>query len=62
MSVNLYRYTEDCDGAWYNNGPSMFNDMLTMYECSVCGAQYQDISAPGNYCPNCGAKMDKEEE
>lgn len=27
--------------------------------CSVCG-HTQHISAKGNYCPNCGAKMDGE--
>lgn len=28
--------------------------------CSVCGHS-QHISAKGNYCPNCGANMGKEE-
>ena len=38
-------------------------------ECSKCGHvdydldMYEDMpfTGPGNYCPNCGAKMDKEE-
>lgn len=29
-------------------------------KCSICGFE-QSCAAKGNYCPNCGAKMDKEE-
>ena len=29
------------------------------YKCSVCG--YSNGRKQSNYCPNCGAKMDKEE-
>lgn len=36
------------------------------YQCSVCGKKISYPSADGkaftNYCPNCGAKMDGEEE
>ena len=42
-------------GKWRNNG-----DLVT---CSVCGnsiiKRFNDIR---NYCPCCGAKMDKEQE
>jgi len=29
-----------------------------LYECSVCGAVYQDVGYGFNFCPNCGARMD----
>lgn len=29
-----------------------------LYECSVCGAVYQDVGYGFNFCPNCGAQMD----
>ena len=28
-----------------------------LYECSICGAVYQDVGYGFNYCPNCGADM-----
>lgn len=30
-------------------------------ECSVCGYLFSRLH-PSNYCPNCGARMDKEDE
>ena len=30
---------------------------FTCYSCSECGHQ---VTSADNYCPNCGAKMDKE--
>ncbi len=32
--------------------------LLDVLQCSVCG-EYFDVSEARNYCPNCGAKMDK---
>lgn len=29
--------------------------------CSVCGYGSEEYRAKGNYCPNCGAKMDEVE-
>ena len=31
----------------------------TMYDCSICGNRILDNGHPWNYCPNCGAKMDR---
>lgn len=28
-----------------------------LYECSNCGAVYQDVGYGFNFCPNCGADM-----
>lgn len=41
-------------------------DMDTIYECSVCGEPFVTIDGTPadnlwNYCPNCGAQMDLEE-
>ncbi len=41
-------------------------DMDTIYECSVCGEPFVTLEGTPadnlwNYCPNCGAIMDKEE-
>jgi rubrerythrin len=30
------------------------------YTCSECGFYYFANNSKSNYCPNCGAKMDKE--
>ena len=30
--------------------------------CSVCEDYYQDVGYGWNYCPNCGAKMEGEED
>lgn len=45
------------------------NDMIGVLRCSECNAQapwryggdYVDCSWKANYCPNCGARMDKDE-
>ena len=36
--------------------------MYHLYECSECGAAYQDVGYGFNYCPNCGARMDGEDD
>ena len=33
-----------------------------MYDCSLCENRILDNGHTWNYCPNCGAKMDLEEE
>ena len=30
-----------------------------MYDCSLCENRILDNGHPWNYCPNCGAKMDR---
>lgn len=43
-------------GQWEWVGEDRWNDT---YECSECGRLHTDDS---NYCPNCGARMNKEEQ
>lgn len=33
-----------------------------VYRCSLCSRAYQDVGYGFNYCPNCGAEMEEEEE
>ena len=37
-------------------------DFGIMYDCSLCEDRILDNGHPWNYCPNCGAKMDLDEE
>ena len=32
---------------------------IKFFYCSECGIRYQHIEFPGNYCPNCGAEMER---
>ena len=52
------RYIGEYDG--YADGCPVFD----MWYCSECGYYFEewDEMPTYNYCPNCGAKMDKEEE
>ena len=44
-------------GKWVLNPSDAFEAMFTKPKCSECGFESAD---GGNYCPNCGARMDKE--
>lgn len=41
-------------GRWINQ-----DNTYTKYQCSAC--KERNFDGVGRYCPNCGAKMDKEE-
>lgn len=43
-------------GHWIFNPKDAIEMMFTLPKCSECGAESSDC---GNYCPNCGAKMDE---
>lgn len=43
-------------GHWIFNPKDAIEMMFTLPKCSECGAESSD---GGNYCPNCGAKMDE---
>lgn len=56
MEARLYHQVKhgQWEGAYHDAYPDT---------CSVCGYTYLDkCDNASNYCPNCGAKMDKEEE
>lgn len=42
-------------GRWIFNPKDAIEMMFTLPKCSECGAESPN---GGNYCPNCGAKMD----
>lgn len=44
-------------GHWIFNPKDAIEMMFTLPKCSECGAESAD---GGNYCPNCGARMDGE--
>lgn len=46
-------------GRWLFNPRDAIEMMFTLPKCSECGAESSD---GGNYCPNCGAKMEEEED
>ena len=43
-------------GYWIFNPKDAIEMMFTLPKCSQCGAESSD---GGNYCSNCGAKMDE---
>ena len=43
-------------GYWIFNPKDAIEMMFTLPKCSECGAESPN---GGNYCPNCGAKMDE---
>ena len=42
-------------GRWIEQEKYTFG---VMYDCSICGDRILDNGHSWNYCPNCGAKMD----
>lgn len=44
-------------GKWIDRNGAIVAPFWERYECSECGAR----SDNSNYCPNCGARMDKDE-
>ena len=46
-------------GRWIEQEKYTFG---VMYDCSICGDRILDNGHSWNYCPNCGAKMDKPDE
>ena len=46
-------------GRWIEQEKYTFG---VMYDCSICDNRILDNGHSWNYCPNCGAKMDKPDE
>ena len=45
-------------GRWLQEGNAVY---MWRHNCSLCGDPVYNKIKPYNYCPNCGAKMDGEE-
>ena len=45
-------------GHWINHFDDLFPEESTQ-ECSVCHAEQMGTMLNDNYCPNCGARMNK---
>lgn len=48
-------------GRW-NVVEALSDDIQTAGECNICGENINWFGKLPNYCPNCGARMDKEDE
>lgn len=48
-------------GRW-NVVEALSDDIQTAGECNICGENISWFGKLPNYCPNCGARMDKEDE
>lgn len=58
MAIEALQQEPVKHGKWkYYNYSDINNPYVGWYECSVC-KQYEHIEY--KFCPNCGAKMDKE--
>ena len=61
-AAHIADVTEVKHGRWISAYPQKEqNPMFNYGTCSICGFK-QSISNKLNFCPNCGAKMDKEED
>ncbi len=51
----------ECKGKWVNHRN---DDGHNIADCNLCGStlQWFDNDGEHNYCPNCGARMEGEEE
>lgn len=46
-------------GRWIEQEKYTFG---VMYDCSICGNRILDTGHSWNYCPNCGARMDGDDD
>lgn len=46
-------------GRWIEKEKYTFG---VMYDCSICGDRILDNGHSWNYCPNCGARMDGDDD
>lgn len=55
----LDRLGEEKHGRWQKYRYPFENGMqYIMYQCSECGARFQEVGYGWPYCPECGARMD----
>ena len=60
-SIQAADVAEVRHGRW-NVVEALSNDIQTAGECNICGENISWFGKLPNYCPNCGARMDKEDE
>ena len=53
-------YRKQSEGEWIATGIFELDNIYSGWKCSVCG--YIFCWNKTNYCPNCGARMRKEDE
>lgn len=61
MAIPAAEVAEVRHGKW-NINEFFSDDVQTAGECSICGEGISWFRNLPNYCPNCGARMDKEDE
>ena len=47
---------------WFDEDDRLFGVNPSDYKCSLCEEIFPSKSSRWHYCPNCGAKMEKETE
>lgn len=64
-AINALRNAPSADiapavhGRWIEQEKYNFG---VMYDCSICGDRILDNGHSWNYCPNCGARMDGDDD
>lgn len=64
-AADCIRYMDAADVAPVRHGRWIEQEQYTfgvMYDCSICNNRILDNGHSWNYCPNCGAKMDGEDQ
>lgn len=59
MSECVVRMEMQKRGEWIYKPKDAIEMMFTLPKCSVCGHESSDAN---NYCPNCGAKMEVQDD
>lgn len=58
INHNVTEWVQVRHGHW-EKGKDIYG---TYYKCSLCDQAFNEFGYSFNYCPECGAKMDEEDE
>ena len=58
---SVYPKSDKPSGKWEQINKNEVN-VIPQWMCSECGAEFECFDMDFEYCPNCGAKMDEEQE